>query len=387
MNFSNYNETNNHSIEEDKPKFRRVAMMPQEIRSLPTMPQMKQFHVIKEKQCDQPNHSSPKARWIVTQPKKLPIFGLEPGSHLIHAPASVVAARIDDSLRLRSVQAQFNVDDAEATCKTNHFLQYKIFLYAGPENESTYVEMIRWSGCGYAFNKERRAIVKAAKGLGADSSALHNEKQFNIPSNLRHLYVPPTTSDLQNILDRATDNFHSNDRHTLLLTLQNLVSMTNASNDRPETAQNMSKLIMQNTSQARDMIVSTYAAAMRDMRNEMNEQICHACLSILANGMIALSDQQKDAFLDKECGTFVDDLVPCLVESVGRYKCTHNACLALRCFCLLIRQSSWVCDKARDMEIRNIIEQAELYGRREHLNLEKAARSSLDMLQCEIFVS
>merc|ERR1712012_37490 len=150
-------------------------------------------------------------------------------------------------------------------------------------------------------------------------------------------------------------------------------------------------------SDVRDMLVTIYISEAKCGRgDDLSIQICNAVLRILINGIMALphggssykndnDNDNNDDFLDQECEYFVKELVPCLVESARNYHFTHNACLALDCLCLLTKKSSLACCKARDMNADNVIEQAELYGKREHLKLEEAARSTLASLQTEIF--
>mmetsp|Transcript_11720 Transcript_11720/g.17796 ORF Transcript_11720/g.17796 Transcript_11720/m.17796 type:complete len:395 (-) Transcript_11720:1349-2533(-) len=323
------------------------------------------------------SRQSPTCRWSVTKPCPVPLFGLDNKAVLVHDSAPIVSSRIDQSLRLRSVQAQFDNVLGEASCETSSSVQYIIGLFAGPEG-STYVEVRKMRGCVLAFRGERDAVINAARGLGGKQTERPSAPKLSIPKELMSLYVPPSMSELEDTLERASDQFHSRNRHTMLFALQNLVSMTNANKVYTETAHNMSKLIMQNKSDIRDMLVTIYISEAHNVRDNLSMQICNAVLQILINGIFALSNSVKnDGFLDGECKYFVEQLVPCLVESVGKCHFAHNTCLALNCLCLLTKKSSIACAKAREMDAGNIIQQAELYGKREHLELEEAARSML----------
>merc|ERR1712038_1827679 len=170
--------------------------------------------------------------------------------------------------------------------------------------------------------------------------------------------------------DRAGDQFHSRNRHAILFTLENLVSMTSADKVYQETARTMSKLIMQNKSDIRDMLVTIYISEAHNgsARDNLSMQICNAVLRILINSIFALSSSSKDdGFLDGECKYFVEQLVPCLVESVGNCQFSHNTCLALRCLCLLTERSTLACEKAREMKAGEAIERVGLHGKGEHL--------------------
>jgi hypothetical protein len=367
--------SNNDNIIEDKPKFRSVAFD-----SRPFQPRISTLFKGKSNIIEpckgMRKEQQGKTRWAVINAKSIPYFGLVKGSVSIDDIAMIISARIDESLRLRSVEAKFDVDCAEAICKTSDFLKYKICLYSGPDDNSTHMEVIRLQGCGLAFRKERQAIINAAKGLGGNPVT---PKVMQIPAELRSLYTPPSSSHLENVLDRACDHFHSRNRHNVLFALQNLASITNADKTHTETAHKMSMLIMENKSNARDLIVSIYTSEAKNMSDDISEQICNSALCILTHGLISLS--RKDGYLDRECKHFTEQLLPCLTRDVESCKCTHNACLALRCFYLLISNSSIAYNNARENNVFNVLAQAERYGSAEHLKLERVARSTIEILK------
>jgi hypothetical protein len=333
------------------------------------------------------NHTSSteakKARWVVISAKPMPIWPLERGVLLIDENASLISSRIDDSLRRRSVQVRFNENQAEAVCKTKTYLVYKVSLYASLEG-GTHVEVMRLRGCGIAFNVEHRAIIDAAKGLGGNkgnSSASFTPKKLEIPADLMSFYKPSSLNDLENIWETACEQLHSNDHNVRLFALQNFVSMTTASKIHSKTAYQMSNLIIWNKSQIRDLIVSLYATAAKNTRDEVSEQICTSCLTILINGIISFTVSENNSSLDKECRNFIEAIIPCLVEGVSNFKCTHNSCLALQCLLALISKSQLACIKVRELNVSPIIEQAEWYGSMEHLELQKTAKSTIYILQ------
>lgn len=391
---SNLRNKNVSDIEEAKPKFCSISTMPPNSklsklsfhqgkgssRSVTMFP--------KEKHCYQPQAHQPgtkKARrWAVINAKPKPLWPLTRGTMLIDECPRIVSGRIDESLRLGSVQVQFDEHHAEVFCKTRDFLQYKVCLYAGDEG-GTYVEVIRMVGCALRFVEQRQNIMNAAKGLGGHLPAPPSKK-MKIPADLLDLYVPPSINDLEIILDRTCDRLSSNNRQVVLFALQNLVSITTASEVHSETAHNMGKLIMENKNCILDMITSVYAFETQNRRGRYSEQICSACLSILINGIISLSTKRNNRSLDEECTNFIENLVPFLIKGVSSYECTHNTCLALQCLLLLVTKSSLACMKIGEMKANDIIEKAGHYGSIEHLRLEETAKSVLNVLQTRITV-
>jgi hypothetical protein len=357
-------------------------------------------------------------RWKVVEARSIPIFPLERGTKLIYKHASTVSNRIDEFLRTTSVQASFDSEKSVVDCKTANGLLYKITLYAGPENndgDSTYVEMIRIKGCGFAFNKEKKAIISAVSDESEakqvqprmQNTTMNTMNTMKISKDLLDSYVPPSIEDLEIILEQATDQFHSMKKTIILFTLQNLVSMT--TQDvlyRTRTPYDLSNLIMaQNYNNLRDIIVTIYKDALKISNpttlhgeDEINEKIRHACLCIVLNGLQSIYDYEYESRGDTifdyqdvlENGTeFIDQLVPSLVETVKRYnEDVHNAHLAMSCLCTLIEHSpKATCDKLQKINIYNALECAKSYGEREHLKLEMEANRTMKVLRQSQYIT
>ena len=119
----------------------------------------------RQKEINKNNNS----RWTVIETKPIPpFFQLERGSKQINKSASFISQSIDTYLRLKSIDAIFDSENAEANCKTSDNMRFKIFLYAGSSPNSTFVEMMKLKGgCGFSFTKERDNIMNvAATGIG-----------------------------------------------------------------------------------------------------------------------------------------------------------------------------------------------------------------------------
>ena len=331
-------------------------------------------------------------RWDVTVPKPMPIFPLERGTKLINESISTVSKRIDECLRKNSIQATFDVDKVEATCKTAAGLQYKIFLYAGPENDdgsTTHVEIIKMKGCGFQFTKEKEIIINAAKNLQENPEKSRNV-MMKIPLDLLELYVPPSIHELESMLDRISEQLHSRNRKTLLFALQNLASMTTPDKSYPQNAHQMSRLVMQSRSDVRDIIVAIYTAA-HDMIDESSESVVSSCLHILLNVTQSFYGEHNNTnskkLLAQQGGEdtkyFIDQLVPSLLTAVTNCKDTHNACLALNILCILIEHSPATCVILRERDAITVIKEAQLHGSMEHLKLETIARRTVETLQSQ----
>ncbi len=328
---------------------------------------------------DVSNQQGKTKKWCVDQAKPKPIYPLERPVEIQECPRNV-SARICDSLRLRSIEAEFN--DSQALCKTNDFLTYSIDLYLG-KDDSTIVEVMRHKGCGFAFRREREAVLNAAKGNGGVApSKLPFIMQ--IPDDMLKDYEPPTEQEHDDTLSRAADMLHSSKREVQLFALQNLSSITTADKLNSDSAKLMSRLIMKSSYDIREIILAVLNASIRE-NDETSEQILNSCLTIFSNSMSLLSDGKSlEAILLKEEGSrqFTELMVQKSIEIVKDCKCTHNACLALKCLCLLLKNSS----SARgiiDDEARMVVVNAEQFGKQRHFKLEQEAQSTLAALRCQ----
>ena len=200
----------------------------------------------------------------------------------------------------------------------------------------------------------------------------------------------------------------------------------------PQNAHQMSVLVMQNKYDIRDQIMAIYRAHQEHIvsslgtahsnritndhfGDEVSEQICSASLAILTNGTLALykhkvvnnnkykqniNHDERDYYcFDEEeqpplKPSFIEMFVPLLIEAVAKHMiCTNNACLALQCLEAMIIHSSRAREMLQEMEggdqyhgsVGTIVEEARLYGCREHLKLEQTATSMMEVLgQCEV---
>jgi len=372
-----------HDMNETKPAFRSVNTRQQ----IPTLikPSMISGKSSPEYLVGRSNVMSKRrqsrGRWIVAAAKPIPFFGLDTGSVEINFNAAIVAARIDDCLRLRSVEVDFDSDNAEAICKTSRFLEYKICLFESNDGASTFVEMMRIHGCGYEFRAEREAVMNAAKGLGVVTLA--PPKPLPIPAELMQKYVPPSDSELESTIHRACDALHSSNCHCVLFALQNLAAVTNTNNSHSATAHKTSMLIMENESNIRDVILAIYLAKAQNATDDVSDQIGQACLTIMEHGLQSLA-ANNSGYLDQTYTEFAEKLIPRLIQDIKQCDCsrTSNSCLALQCLNLILKHSSRACQTAQEIGLRDTIAHAEEYGRREYLKLEHLARSTIEVLQC-----
>lgn len=322
------------------------------------------------------------SEWKLSRAKDMPRFTLH-RPITVEVDASVVLSRIDESLRVRSVQATFDGNRCQIMCKTSNFVEYSIDIYAGsdPDKEKTILEIIRMDGCSYLFSKEREIIVHAARGLGAEPKPAVERPLFKIPAEVAQQYPPPSEQDLTIFVERGVEDLHNCPPDGQLFMLQNFEAMTSSDTSCELTANIMSDFILgENVSQIRDLLVRIVMSPNETKCHSLDEKITNACLSTLLNTMVSMKARKKFSnFLETDDGRdFAENLYQPLVDKVRNLKCVHNAYLALKCLTLLIESSSITSDKIP----RDVIVCAKNYGSKRYYEMENQAVSCLEKLEC-----
>ena len=359
-------------------------------------------------------------RWAVTLPNPAPSFDLDKhGTKLINESADVVSKRLDEYLRLSSIHAKFDSVNAQAVCATSELVQFQIFLYGGPEEKNTYVEVLRCQGCGFSFRNERKNKMKVAE-QGVDRRSIMQQQEQKQHCNtmsysisienptagfLKSSYVLSTSKieNVKNMLRRMSESLDQSNSETTMFVLQNMAVQTMMmSSDMHSSSMNdkhhiTSLLIIQNQHNIRDTIISKYEAHQpSSMDDEESEQIRNASIVIFTNGILALchnenKNEKKQGFLeDQGIELFIEKLVPLLVNEVEMYeKHIFNTCLALKCLELIVGYSKPTHDMLKDEAnaFETLVKKVRLYGHREHLKLENFANSMYITLfsDCRVF--
>lgn len=319
---------------------------------------------------------STNGKWVFSKAKELPLFPLDKAV-VEHISSHIVAARVCDSLCRRSVHAEY--DGSRALCITSSYLTYSIDLYDDGEGNCL-IEIIRIDGCGFAFRREREAIMSAAQGFGGvPPSSLPT--MMKMPEEMLKAFKPPSDREHQDTLMRASDQLHSNKVAVQQFVLRNLAAITSPDKVNQESAIKISNLIMDNTSDMRTLLVSILGAFIQE-DSDRNVQLINACLTTFSNVLSQLSDMNilRNLLLNDQ-SDFIDVFIPHLIKIVSSCKCPHNACLALRCLFLLCQNS----DIAQDIlneeyQNKKYVKDAEQLGKQKHSRLQQEAQALLAVL-------
>jgi hypothetical protein len=332
-----------------------------------------------------------KKSWIITEIRKKR-FSTELDNKIVEIsnPPQVVATRICDSLRQRSVLAMYN--NCEAICKTSGYSRYGIYLYAGEddgETKTTLVEIIRLDGCPFTFHNEREAVIHAARhgnGNGNiddndDHNTVHESRKHRlvVPDDMMMNYAPPPKEEYMNTLLRMTNLLNSNGKgNQNLFILRNLASITTIDSISRTSATQITELILKdNCHGIRDVLFRL----LNDVKPEANEITCqmqNRCLGIFSN-CFTIASEEKILGNIPDWNDFAQAMVVSLIDIISKCYCPHSTTIALRCLSLLLKNSPAACDTMNKEYIMNV-KRAESIGEQRHSKLEQEAKSTLDAL-------
>lgn len=317
-------------------------------------------------------------KWTFQRAQALPFFPLTNATVIMFSP-HIVAARLCDSFRLRSVHAEY--DGPQATCTTSSYLTYSVTLYEEEGGGNTMLEVIRIDGCGFAFRKEREAIVASAQGKGGvPPSQLPVMMKLSEP--ILQNFKAPTEGEHEDMLLRASDQLQSSKYKTRMFHLEHLSALSSADKVNQETAQIMSRLMMKNSSRIQERLLVIITVCLTNY-DDHNKRMINHCVSFLHNALSLLSDLDllEDFLIEYEHNVdFVTKVVPLLVQIVSSTKCPHNASLALRCLSLLYKSSA-IAQDVLDEEPHSYIAGAAKVGKQRHFRLQKEAEALLATLK------
>lgn len=190
------------------------------------------------------------ANWKVSALDPVPLdFPLERTRREIHeVTATQVADRISKTLRLLSVEAEYDGEKAKAKCKTNDMVSFRIRLFAGDESlqQPVIVEIQRRSGSPSCFMRVCRQILDGAEGMDIQAETVPARKKMppgmiKMPvSGLKCIQKAALERDpsieVHGSILKSLDLLRSKEKDVNCLGLENLCHMTDPLKTRPDVA-------------------------------------------------------------------------------------------------------------------------------------------------------
>lgn len=336
-------------------------------------------------------------KWMVSKVEQIPDdFPLEKTSrHIRDADCSLVATRISDCLRLRSIEAEYNDDEGKAKCRTADFVSFRIKLFAGTEG-GVVVEVQRRRGSSFSFMRDCRAILDAAEGGGvspaSESDLPYLKRPVSDMSCLKGVKLEST-----NDVEAAEDLLQEDRRDANMLGMESLEDLTNPLTSSPDAVRRAAKSVLcaGGESQIRDSISSLLKfSSLKDERgtrqvdedkeDDYDERMHNLSLSVVYN---AFSVMVEDGSLSSAFKTheqwFLGTLVPVLIHDV---KCfeerPHDACLAAKCMQCFAACTPVARETITEAGALDALASASDFGTGYHASLAQEAKRAANSLKC-----
>jgi hypothetical protein len=339
---------------------------------------------------------------VKTETLKMASFPLEHTHREIPGvEAGEVCSRISEALRVLSIEAEYDDDNAKAKCRASDYTSFRIRLYAGSEEgQPVIVELQRRSGSGMSFLQSCRAILCAAEGKMVTPDALKKKMPPFMKTPVCSLKclqgLNPTGVDreaeLSSALKKVEELFRKDQHDSNVLAMENLCTLTDPLKTFPETAMKVSKIVVVNDDDRYSVREEMTALLERDgvptdfdhanVGQNYANRLRHLALLVFSNALALVA---KDGSLERayEHEQWFDEfLIPNLMDHVQSAKTSpNNASVATCCLNSLISCSTVARDLIREYDGLQIIDQAHEHGAQCHELLANETRRCMKALE------
>lgn len=234
--------------------------------------------------------STPKFVWNLTTVPTLPEFHpLERTATFVpNTPPSMIAQRLSDIMRERSIECTYDNSKAKVKCVTTDGVDFRIRLYRGRNNYShgIIVEVQRRFGSSLSFHSDTKAILEAAEGKAPLPPPMLNRMALPEVSDDEDMDfdAPPPSGTSSLVMVSKMLSLPGFDAQ--YLGLQTLSSLVDPERMCPTTARVVSVELLKAQSEVGNMVLS-YILSRKTDESSMSLRVM--ALGILANSMKASS--------------------------------------------------------------------------------------------------
>lgn len=293
------------------------------------------------------------SNWTVSTLDQVPSdFPLERTRREISdASSSMVAERISNTLRLLSVEAEFDGENAKAKCKTSDMVSFRIRLFSGGEDgHPVIVEMQRRSGSADCFMRVCRQILDGAEGAEIKAEAMPSRKRLppfvaKVPiGDMKCLQEAGLKRDpdaeANGGIIKSLDLLRSKDKDVNILGLENLCHMSDPLKTRPDIALITCKAVIvgEHSMEIREEIgVMLQKDAFlpeefeEDAFRGLFDKCRHLALILLSNVLVLTSKDGCLASAVKSEKWFPDFLIPSLLDEIKSFETSMNNAYEAAC--------------------------------------------------------
>uniref|UniRef100_A0A7S2HNP0 Uncharacterized protein n=1 Tax=Helicotheca tamesis TaxID=374047 RepID=A0A7S2HNP0_9STRA len=313
-----------------------------------------------------------------------------------HTRADIIAKRVFDCLRTRSITAEFNDEKARAKCVSPENVEFRVRLYRGKGkfDNGVITEVQRRYGFSVCYNDDVAAILDAAEGK---SFARKESKPLPLVSDSEDEAVETKvgTKRKASMVRIASDMLKkSKTIDANVISMRSLESLTDSSKMGSSTALRVSTQILAGSEDAggfeiRDAVLSLLVnhRLVSDPNNVVEDEetlssLRYSAMAILSN-VVGELQKTKPHILQEQGPIVAKAVLPVLLKEIqGAEENIRMAVLACRCLKALSKSIGG------SEEILAIKEKAlkALYsaqdiGDSRHANLEQEARACIAVLE------
>jgi len=355
----------NENIEEELPSMRAVSIQTQPASlqfSTSSGEGKTHYSVNKLSPLKSTSYNSPKAgvshewedcSWKISTLNEVPLdFPLERTRREIYqVPVTKVVDRITNSLRLLSIEADFDGQNGKAKCKTSDMVNFRIRLFAGKATtqEPVIVELQRRSGSPRCFIRVAKKILDAAEGMEIQPEKVPARKKMPLcimktPVSKMKCLQKIEKEDPHKMVEmgikKSLEMLRSKKKDVNSLGLENLCFMTDPLKTQPEMASMSCKamLLGENWTEIRDEIgelLQSDAFLPEEFETHPCKEIFNKCRHlaiVFLSNVLALTSQ--DCYLEdavKNQKWFTEFLIPSLLDEVKSFEVSSNNAYEAAC--------------------------------------------------------
>lgn len=283
-----------------------------------------------------------------------------------NASPTIVAERISNVLRERSIEASYDDTKAKVTCATTDGVDFRIRLYRGRNKYSSgiIVEIQRRFGSPISFHIAATAVLNAAEGKRPIPSS-SSSASLPLPSD-EDDYVPPPPSSGSSSLNMIARMLSHPGYDSQYLGLQTLSSLVDPSKMGKLSARSASRELLKNNSEVGAKVLAYASDRNSDCQSAMG-------LRVMAIGIIANSLQASGYVPEFFRNSSLRDV---LVQDVREAdKQPRTAFLASKCLEYCVRGDYNV------SELNSAFEVALRVGQSKHLDLMRQAERCMAQIR------
>jgi len=292
----------------------------------------------------------------------------------VYETISIIACRIFDCNRVRSVEVVYDNERATAMCTASQNTNFRISLFKGKSSGSILVEVQKMNGCSLIFNAEYRAILQYSKF--GEIHVSEKSQCYTTPSTeiYGNKYIPLDDSILEETIYTAQSDLLSDRQDVYLFALEDIASTTNCQQSSESIAFKASKIIVESCSGILDSITKVLSCKYEVTTERKYTR--YLALTILENIILSLSN---DCFIKDT--KYNESWISLLVNEIKHAAIfPRNATLAAKCIIVLVANSK----EARcqvDRYTMVALQDAEEVGKLSYASLEIQARSAINVIQ------